>query len=324
MITRRTVLQAGLTAGAATLTGRAWAEDGAPTMKTPVAFDMPAGATDCHVHVIPDTAQFPFSPGRTYSPPTATATQLLALQQAMHMDRVVVVTPSVYSTDNAATLDALLQLGPSRARGVAVAGDSLSAAELDRLHDAGIRGLRLNLETAGVFNAAVAAERLDRTAKLIEGRGWHIEMYTRPAVIAALASKLAALPVPVLFDHFAGAQAAAGVEQPGFAALIELLGAGKVYVTMSGAYRASSRMPDYPDVVPLAKALIAANPERLVWGSDWPHPNSDPAPGRKPTDTAPPLPIDDGGVLNLLATWAPDAAVRHRILVDNPKQLYGF
>ena len=127
-----------------------------------------------------------------------------------------------------------------------------------------------------------------------------------------------------MFDHFAGAEAALGSQQPGFDAVLRLVGNGKAYVKISGAYRASHAAPDYPDVAPLARALIAANPERLVWGSDWPHPDSSKVAGRKPTDIAPALPIDDGRVLNLLAEWAPDAATRKAILVDNPKRLYGF
>jgi predicted TIM-barrel fold metal-dependent hydrolase len=325
MFSRRTTLKLGLAAGAASLAHvPAMADEAAPTVKTPVNFNVPAGAVDCHVHVIPNPAQFPFSPSRTYTPPVATASQLLALQRALHMDRVVVVTPSVYRTDNSATLDALRQLGPMRARGIAVIDETTSPAELDRLQKAGVSGIRLNLETVGVVDPAVAAHRVDMAMKQIQGRNWHVEMYIRMSGIAALSDLLGSLPVPVLFDHFGGAQAALGVEQPGFADLVKLLKSGKAYVTLSGAYRASKRAPDYPDVMPLAKALIAANPDRLVWGSDWPHPNSDPAPGRKPTDLAPAQPIDDGRVLNLLAEWAPDAAVRQRILVDNPKQLYGF
>jgi predicted TIM-barrel fold metal-dependent hydrolase len=128
----------------------------------------------------------------------------------------------------------------------------------------------------------------------------------------------------VVFDHFAQAQAALGVGQPGFAALVRLLTAGRAYVKLSAAYRISTLGPDYADVKPLAKALIAANPQRILWGSDWPHPDAESRPGRRSTDLRPPLPVDDGRVLNQLAAWAPDAALRHAILVENPAQLYGF
>jgi predicted TIM-barrel fold metal-dependent hydrolase len=304
MISRRNTLKIAFGLGAFGA-GGANAAETAPTMKTPVNFVVPPGAVDCHVHVIPDPAQFPFWSGRGYTPPVATATELLALQHALHMDHVVIVTPSVYGTDNRATLDAI-------------------PADLDALHQAGIRGIRLNLEQAGVFDPAAASRRLDVAAKLLQDRQWHLEMYARTLVIAALYDRFAALAVPVVFDHFAGARAALGPDQPGFAAVLALVKSGKAYVTISGAYRASDRAPDYPDVTPLAKALIATNPERLIWGSDWPHPDSSSVPGRKPTDIAPALPIDDGRVLNLVAEWAPSAEVRTLILVDNPKRLYDF
>ena len=298
-------------------------DNAAPTVKTPVGFEVPRGACDCHVHVF-EPARFPYWSGRGYTPPPATAPELLALQHALHMDRVVIVTPSVYGTDNAATLDGMRQLGPQRARGVAVIDEATSPAQLDAMARAGIRGVRVNLEQAGVFDPAASAKRLDAAVRQIAGRPWHLQIYARLSVLAALKDQLAALPVPVVLDHFAGARAALGPQQPGFDAVLDLVRAGKAYVKISGAYRASDKAPDYPDVAPLARALVAANPDRLVWGSDWPHPDAAAVPGRKPTDTAPALPIDDGRVLNLLAGWAPDPAIRARILVENPARLYGF
>ena len=142
--------------------------------------------------------------------------------------------------------------------------------------------------------------------------------------ITGIKDLVAASPVPVVFDHFGGAQAALGVEQPGFADLVELVTSGKAYVKISGAYRASKLAPDYQDAAPLAKALIAANADRIVWGTDWPHPDSVTPPGKKATDVTPLLQIDDGRLLNQLAVWAPDAAIRKKILVDNPVRLYGY
>jgi predicted TIM-barrel fold metal-dependent hydrolase len=127
-----------------------------------------------------------------------------------------------------------------------------------------------------------------------------------------------------VFDHFGGAEAKLGLDQPGFADLLDLVKSGKAYVKISGAYRASTQGPDYSDAAPLAKALITANPERIIWGTDWPHPDSVTPPGRKPTDVTPLYQIDDGRLLNQLAVWAPDTAVRKTILVDNPARLYGF
>ena len=133
-----------------------------------------------------------------------------------------------------------------------------------------------------------------------------------------------ASPIPVVFDHFAGAEAALGVQQSGFDVLLGLVQSGKAYVKISGSYRSSSARPDYADVAPLAKALIAANPQRILWGTDWPHPDSSTVPGRKATDIAPLLQIDDGRLLNQLPVWAPDARLRKTILVDNPARLYGY
>jgi predicted TIM-barrel fold metal-dependent hydrolase len=275
------------------------------------------------VHVFPDAAKFPFWSGRLYTPPTATSDDLLAQQKALHMGRVVIVTPSVYGTDNSATLDGIKALG-ARARGVAVIGASTGAAELDAMQVAGIRGIRVNLEQGGVTDPAAAERILDASLGQIRGRPWHMQIYARLTMVAALKERLGALPMPVVFDHFAGAKAALGVEQPGFSAVLDLVRAGKAYVKISGAYRASTQAPDYADTAPLARALIAANADRIVWGSDWPHPDAAIVPGRKATDIAPPLPIDDSRVLNLLAEWTPDPALRRKILVDNPSRLYGF
>jgi predicted TIM-barrel fold metal-dependent hydrolase len=149
-------------------------------------------------------------------------------------------------------------------------------------------------------------------------------MFTSLAMISAIKDLVAASPVPVVFDHFGGARGALGPEQPGFADLLALVRLGKAYVKISGAYRASALAPDYTDVIPLAQALIAANADRIIWGTDWPHPNSTTPPGRKTTELTPLFQIDDGRLLNQLAVWAPDAAIRNRILVDNPARLYGF
>ena len=237
---------------------------------------------------------------------------------------MVIVTPSVYGTDNSATLDGIKQLGPERARGVAVIDEKTSSADLDAMHKSGIRGIRINLETGGIFDPAVAAKRLDAAVQQVRGRPWHIQVYARLSVIDPLKEQFEKLTMPVVFDHFAGAQAALGSGQPGFDTVLGLVKSGKAYVKVSGAYRASNKAPDYADVAPLERALVAANPDRLVWGSDWPHPDSSKVEGRKTTDIAPALDIDDGRVLNLLAEWVPDAATRQKILVDNPKRLYEF
>jgi len=289
----------------------------------PPNFPVPAQACDCHVHVFGDTKRFPFSPDRPYTPPPAPVMELRTLLRRLRMDRVVIVSPAVYGTDNDCTLDAIRQLG-SRARGIALVAAQTADSELDRLQRGGICGIRLNFETLGVTDPTVAVERFELASRQAAERGWHVQVNTRLSIVEALQDHLLRGPVPVVFDHFAQAEAARGVDQPGFAALVRLLTSGRAYVKVSAAYRISTRPPDYPDVAPLAQALIAANPERILWGSDWPHPDAARRPGRGPTDLRPPLPVDDGRVLNQLAVWAPDPAIRHTILVKNPARLYGF
>jgi predicted TIM-barrel fold metal-dependent hydrolase len=322
MLSRRELLTGVI--GAAVLAARTTAIRAAAAQpKTPVRFEVPAGACDCHTHIFGDPRRFTFATERVYTPEPASIAEMRSLHRALHMERVVVVQPSVYGTDNACTLDAVRQLG-TRARAIAVIDERASPAALDALHAGGVRGIRINLATAGQTDAGLARDRLRRSVEQLAGRNWHIQMYTGMAVIEAIRDRIAESQVPIVFDHFGGAEAALGTAQPGFDALLGLVRSGKAYVKISGAYRSSNATPDYPDVVPLAKALIAANPQRILWGSDWPHPDSSIVAGRKATDIAPLLPIDDGRVLNQLAVWAPDPAQRRTILVDNPARLYGF
>jgi predicted TIM-barrel fold metal-dependent hydrolase len=290
---------------------------------TPVSFDLPAGACDSHTHIYGDSKQFPLWSGRPYTPEPALPEEMSALHRALHMERVVIVTPSAYGTDNAVTLYAIKARGAT-ARGIAVIDDKTPDSDLDMMARGGVRGIRLISGANGPTDPAVARRRFQAAVPRMKSRNRHIQMYTSLAIIVGLKDLLQASPVPVVFDHFGGAQAALGLNQPGFPDLLELVRSGKAYVKISGAYRASTRGPDYPDVAPFAKALIAANADRIVWGSDWPHPNGTAVPGRKPTDVAPPFQIDDGRLLNQLAVWAPDPAIRKKILVDNPARLYGF
>jgi predicted TIM-barrel fold metal-dependent hydrolase len=306
-------------ATAALLRGRAsFAKASQPA--TPVNFDVPPNACDCHTHIFGDPLKFPLWPGRAYTPETASPEEMSALHKALHMRRVVIVNPSVYGTDNSATLFGIKARG-ANARGVAVIDDKTPDSDLDAMARAGFRAIRLNLTTAGQTDPAIARQRFQAAVKRVQHRNWHIQMNTTPAVIAGIKDLVQASPVPVVFDHFGGAQAALGVHQPGFADLVGLVQSGKAYVKVSGAYRCSTQAPDYPDVKPLAQMLIAANADRLIWGSDWPHPNPT---TRAITEITPLFQVDDGRLLNLLPTWAPDAAVRRKILVDNPALLFGF
>lgn len=323
MITRRNVLLGSMAAGAAAILPSKFLLSKASQPSTPVDFAVPSGACDCHTHVFGDPRQFPWFAGRTYTPESASVAEMRALHRALHMDRVVIVNPSVYGADNSCTLAAVKQLGP-RARAIAVIDAKTSASQFQEMDHAGVRGIRLNFENFGQTNSDAARKAFDAAVERLAGRKWHIQIYTRLAVIEALHKEIMASPVTVVLDHFGGARASLGTGQAGFDTMLDLVRSGKAYVKISGAYRSSDNSPDYPDIAPFAKALIAANMERIVWGSDWPHPTGGALPGHSATDLAPLLQIDDGRLLNQLVVWAPDAAVRKAILVDNPARLYGF
>jgi predicted TIM-barrel fold metal-dependent hydrolase len=287
----------------------------------PLAFDVPAGACDCHTHLFGDPARFPFWSGRTYTPPASSVAEWQSIHRTLHIDRGIVVQPSVYGTDNRCMLEAIRQLG-DRARGVAVVADDASGTELDALHRGGVRGIRLNLETFGIGDPSAASDGLRRALARLAQRPWHVQLFVRSAIVATIEPAVRDSPLPIVFDHFGGVRADAGLNDPGFQALVRLVRSGKAYVKVSGAYRASvSGAPDYADLRPFAHALIEANPARVLWGSDWPHPDSR---RHDISETSPNLPVDDVAVLNQLAVWAPDASVRRGILVDNPARLYGF
>ncbi|WP_027533914.1 amidohydrolase family protein [Bradyrhizobium sp. WSM3983] len=290
---------------------------------TPINFDVPAHACDCHTHIHGDVEQFPFFRGRVYTPGPASPEEMAALHKALHLERVVIVTPSVYGTDNSASLFGIKARGAT-ARGVAVIDDKTTEAQLDAMHADGFRGIRINLATDGVNSPDVGRARFTAAVERMTARGWHVQLYTTLAMISAIRDLVLASPVPTVFDHFGGLEASLGLEQPGFADLIALVKSGNAYVKISGAYRSSNLAPDYPDMAPYARALIDANPDRIVWGTDWPHPDSAQVESRKATDIAPFHAIDDGRLLNQLPVWAPDADVRRKILVENPARLYGF
>jgi predicted TIM-barrel fold metal-dependent hydrolase len=235
----------------------------------------------------------------------------------------VIVHPSPYGADNAITLDALRALG-ARARGVAVIDESVTDAMLAGMHEAGVRGVRVNLESAGETDPAVSRHLLEWAARRVAPFGWHVQTFARLSVIAALHDAIMALPVTLVIDHFGRPDASLGADQPGLEKIYALLESGKVYVKISGAYRIS-QAPDFADAAPIARAMIAANPDAIVWGSDWPHPGG--GKGRATRDLTAIEPfqkIDDGAALNRLAGWCANSAELEKILVANPARLYGF
>lgn len=322
MLSRRDILIGTGMAGVAALArpiADAFATAAQP--RTPVNFTVPDGTCDSHTCIVADPAQFPFAASRGYTPESASLDEMRAMHRALNIKRVVIVQPSFYGTDNSCTLDVIKRLG-SNTRGVALIDDNISNEELDRLHRGGICGIIFDAGAARSQHPEDVRQRFKTAVNRCQGRGWHIEFHGKLPDIEALQNELIASPVPVIFDHFGGAQPSLGLDQSGFNALLKLVQSGKTYVDVSAPYRVSKQAPDYPDVVPIAKAIIAANPERVTWGTGWPHPTN--IPGRAMTEPTPLLQIDDAHNLNLLATWTSGPAELKLALVENPARLYGF
>ena len=269
---------------------------------------LPPLACDSHMHIF--DPRFAPSPHWKRTPPDAPVAAYRRLQQRLGTQRTVVVTPSTYGTDNACTLDALDQLGDG-ARGVAVVAQDVGDAELDRLHARRVRGLRVNFVTPQSWGETTPQMLATLARKVARLPLWHIQVFMHPEQIVALESVLAALPVPLVIDHLGRIDPDGGPSADGYGALRRLLDGGNTWVKLSGAYMRSTA-PAYADTLVLAQALVRAAPERLVWGSDWPH------------TTAAPGTVNDADLVDLLRAWAGSDAAMDRILVDNPARLYGF
>jgi len=302
---RRTVMAA--MAAAAALPRRAVAQAVKWSAgEEPASLKTPANATDCHQHIY--DSRFPIDPRATLRPGDATVADYRALQRRIGTARNVVVQPSTYGTDNRCMLDALAQFGPA-ARGVAVVDTSVGDEELHRLNAAGVCGIRFNLVQTG----ATTLEMVAPLAARVHALGWHVQVHARPTLIVANAALWRNLPCPVVFDHMGHPPEPDGAQAAVVALLSDLARQGRAWVKLSGAYMDSKvGPPSYADITPVARAYIAAAPDRMVWGSDWPHPTEK---TRKP---------DDAILFDLLGVWAPDEAERSRILVANPGRLYGF
>ena len=269
----------------------------------------PPLACDSHMHIF--DPRFTPSPHWTRQPPDAPVAAYRQLQRRLGTQRAVVVTPSTYGTDNACTLDALDQMGDS-ARGVAVVAPDVSDAELDLLAARGVCGLRVNFVTPQSWGKTTQ-QMLTTLAGKVERLGWHIQVFVHPEQLVQLASVLAALPVPLVIDHLGRIDPAEGPLGAAYDVMRSLLDNGNTWVKLSGAYmRSAVHGPTYADTLPLGRALVRAAPERLVWGSDWPH------------TTETPGTVNDADLLDLLWAWSGSPAVMERILVDNPAHLYGF
>jgi predicted TIM-barrel fold metal-dependent hydrolase len=265
----------------------------------------PPNACDCHMHIY-DGEHFPPSRPQARMQPNARLPEYRLLQQRIGTSRVVIVNPAAYVTDNAVTLDAIARIGP-QARGVAVVHPNITDAALKRLADGGIRGIRFT--QFDPKSASTTIDMIEPLARRVQALGWHVQIHLRADQIAANADMLLGLPGTVVFDHLGRLTPPDGLDHPAFGIIRRMLDGGQTWMKLSGAYMFGA--PPYAEATEVARAYVATAPERMVWGSDWPHPTEK----NKP---------DDAVLFDLLGEWAPDEATRRRILVDNPAMLYGF
>jgi D-galactarolactone isomerase len=269
----------------------------------------PPGATDTHIHIY--DSRFPVAPNATLRPPDAGVDEYRRLQRRLGLSRVVIVTPSTYGTDNRCTIDAVAQFGIAVARAVAVVDTSVTGEELKRLDKLGVRAIRFNLVVKG---GTTTIDMLEPLSKRIHDLGWHVQIHMAADQIAQSADLFWRLTSQILFDHRGHIPPDMGERHPAYLVIRKLIDGGRAWVKLSSAYQDSKvGPPSYADVSPIARAFVQAAPERMLWGSDWPHPTE--KAGAKP---------DDAVLFDLLADWAPDATTRRRILVDNPAELFGF
>lgn len=278
----------------------------------PPSFALPRGTIDCHAHIFGPADRYPFSPKRGYTPPEAPLESYRELHRILGgIERAVLTQPSVYGTDNTCMMDVLDVVGDAYRAVVALDGD-VTDRELESLHERGARGVRVNLADKGgnPFDSMAAVQAFTERLKHF---GWHLEVLVHVDDFDDLRATMNAMAVPVSFGHLGYMRTDQGLDHHGFREFLALLRDGNCWAKLTGTYRiTTSAQTPYHDVTPFARALIEANEDRVVWGTDWPHPTFK---GRMP---------NDGALLEQLATWAPEEALRHKILVTNAECLYGF
>jgi predicted TIM-barrel fold metal-dependent hydrolase len=269
-------------------------------------FRLPAGSCDAHCHVFGPAAKFPYAPNRRYTPADAPKEMLAALHAHLGIGRAVIVQASCHGTDNAAMLDCIAS-DPTRYRGVAIVDDNVTDKDFEALDRGGVRGVRFNFvkHLGGAPDMALFHRVIDR----IKGRGWHVVLHVDAPDVIPLSEMFRKLPLPFVIDHMGRVPSAAGVDQPPLRALIELSRLENCWIKVCGSERIS--LPPYTGAVPIARALVAAAPTRVLWGTDFPHPNA--------THEA-----DEADLVDLVSQFAPDPLAQKRLLVDNPSRLYGF
>lgn len=277
-----------------------------PHFSTP-QFELPQGACDCHAHIFWSQQSHPLDPKRSFNPPRAGMEEYRKMLEALGIERAVIVHSAAYGTDNTATLDAL-EASEGAWRGIVLVDRTTSTTSMQQMHAQGVRGVRFNL----IYGKAVNTEEIEEVARRIAPLGWHIQFLVDARDLPDLIPFFKRLPVDIVIDHMGRMPTHAGTQNEGFQCLLKLLRENRVWVKLSGANRMGDPTPPYPSTLPFARALLDANADRLVWGTDWPHVRE---PGVIP---------NDGDLLNLLHEWIPDTATRNAVLSKNPARLYGF
>jgi len=283
---------------------------------SPIKLAIPAHACDSHAHTFGPYANYPLSDERSYTPAEHTGADFIAHLDQIGFERGVLVTGSACGTDNGSIIDALKRY-PTRLRGVAVPDPDVTDRQLDDMSQIGMRGVRVNLfkrNGQAVYKNGVGIEVIEKLAPRLRARGWHVQIWIHAPDLVEMAPRLLKLDLPLVIDHMGRMSTALGIEDPGFQMLCRLIGEGKAWTKISGADRLTQHGAPYDDVDPMAQALISANVERLVWGSDWPHINYFEA------NHVP----NDGDLVNVLTRWLPRVQDLQRVLVDNPAKLYGW
>jgi len=268
----------------------------------------PPGACDTHIHLFGPAAKYPFAPDSPYIAHEALPETFMALQDTLGMSTAVIVSPGGYGRNYSLLADVLTKY-PKRFRGIALLRDDTPSSEIGRLTKLGVRGMRMMSHKRGQH----VPNYSPKIAARVHEYGWHIQFYPHGTDIVEYADKLLALPNQIVLDHFASIPAKGGIDQPAVTAVLKMLDSGRVWLKLSGPMRCTDEPPPYPSLTPLAHVFVKHAPDRMVWGSDWPHVNLDGM-----------VMPNDGDLLDLLAEWVPEAAVRNRILTQNPKALYGF
>jgi predicted TIM-barrel fold metal-dependent hydrolase len=273
--------------------------------------EMPRNACDTHAHICGPIDRHAYSERRVYTPPDALLPAYRHMLVTLGVERMVLVQPSVYGSDNTVMLNAMASLGES-ARGVAVVDDDVTDTELKRLHDAGVRGVRINVVDVAEAKGVIPMAPLVKLANRIKPYGWHVEFLMHADEFPDLDRVFADFPVDIVLGHLGYMKTDKGLQAPGFQALLRLMKRGKAWVKLTGPYRISTCTLPHDDTVPFAHALLEAAPQRVIWGTDWPHVM---VKGAMP---------NDGDLADLLLEWVPDAGLREQVLVANPARLYGF